>query len=134
MGFHQTAIEMLHKHFPNVPQYRIMPYQIYTHKDMVLHCANSSEKTGIHQNIIEISKALNTKFEICYNFPPLLYTILDTSTQYSRKMVQNMKSVLKLIKKMECSLQHNFPIVFIHKNKPNESVSNHRYHHIHIYQ
>ena len=70
MGFHQTAIEMLHKHFPNVPQYRIMPYQIYTHKDMVLHCANSSEKTGIHQNIIEISKALNTKFEICYNFPP----------------------------------------------------------------
>ena len=134
MGFHQTAIEMPHKHFPNVPQYRIMPYQIYTHKDMVLHCANSSEKTGIHQNIIETSKALNTKFEICYNFCPLLYTILDTSTQYSRKMDQNMKSVLKLIKKMECSLQHNFPIVFIHKNKPNESVSNHRYHHMHIYQ
>ena len=53
---------------------------------------------------------------------PLLYTILDTSTQYSRKMVQNTKSVLKLIKKMECSLQHNFPIVFIHKNKPNECL------------
>ena len=73
MGFHQTAIEMLHEHFPNVPQYRIMPYQIYTHKDMVLHCANSSEKTGIHQNIIEISKALNTKFEICYYFPPIVH-------------------------------------------------------------
>ena len=133
MGFHQTAIDMLHHHFPNLPQYRIIPYQIYTHKDMVLHCANSSEKTGVHQNIIEMSKTLNTKFEICYYFPPL-YTILDTSTQYSRKMVQNMKSVLKLIKKLECSLQHNFAIVFIHKNKPNEAVSNHRYHHMHIYQ
>ena len=48
--FLHTAIEMVQKHYPNVPQYGILPYRVYTNKDMLLHSANYSDKTGIHSH------------------------------------------------------------------------------------
>ena len=48
-------------------------------------------------------------------YPILLHTLLDTSTQYTRKMVQNAKSVLKAINKLKTNLQHHLPIIFIQK-------------------
>ena len=49
-GFLHTSIEMVQKHYPNVPQYRILPYRVYTNKHMLLHSAKYSDKTGIHSH------------------------------------------------------------------------------------
>ena len=127
-GFLNSAIDILKNYYPQVRNESILPWRIYTDKDIHLYKLHKEAATGKKHFLffLQIINMRHAKKHLHIYIP-----FSDPTRQYNRKLGcdghKNDSSIIQMLANIKQPIDNHHCIVFVHKNRPSTTNPYHRY-------